>query len=156
LIPCIPFPLSLTADVGNQPGQLSTYKAILTGALNAGATCGDATTGPILKAALATAAASNVGVNADINKNIDGGRIPLAATLGFPLAVLANPANPTSAAPFFPSPVPCATGGAQVGSVLCGPGNMGLVPLPASFTALASTRGNYPVTEKTSLWSARL
>ena len=149
LIPCIPFPLSLTADVGSQPGQLSTYQAILTGALNAGASCGDATTGPILKAALATAAASNVAINGDINKNINSVSVPLAQTLGFPFPG-------TAPVPFFPGTVPCATGGAQVGSVLCGPGNTGLVPLPASFTALASTRGNYPVTEKTSLWSARL
>ena len=149
LIPCIPFPLSLTADIGTQPGQLTTYQRVLTGALAAGATCGDATTGPILKAALATAAASNVAVNADINKNINSVSVPLAQTLGFPFPG-------TAPVPFFPGTVPCATGGAQVNSVICGPGNKGLVPLPASFSALASTRGNYPVTEKTSLWSARL
>jgi len=149
LIPCIPFPLSLTADVGTQKGQLSTYQQVLGGALAAGASCGDATTGPILKAALATAASSNVAINGDINKNVNGVSVPLAQTLGFPFAG-------TGPVPFFPGTVPCATGGAQVNSVICGPGNQGLVPLPASFTPLNSTRGNYPVTEKTSLWSARL
>src|SRR6202790_3910146 len=143
LIPCIPFPLSLTADVGNQPGQLTTYQQILTGALNAGASCGDATTGPILKAALATAASSNVALSGDINRNVNGVSVPLASTLGLPFPG-------TSPVPFFPGPVPCATGGAQVNRVLCGPGGMGLVPLPASFVPLNSTRGNYPVTEKTS------
>ena len=32
----------------------------------------------------------------------------------------------------------------------------GVAPLPASFVGLNSLRGNFPVTEKTSLWSARL
>jgi hypothetical protein len=149
IIPCIPFPLSLTADVGSQPGQLTTYQQILTGALNAGASCNDATTGPILKAALATAASSNVALSGDINRNVNGVSVPLASTLGLPFPG-------TSPVPFFPGPVPCLAGGPQVNKVLCGPSGMGLVPLPASFVPLNSVRGNYPVTEKTSLWSARL
>src|SRR6202011_3871473 len=32
----------------------------------------------------------------------------------------------------------------------------GVAPLPASYVGLNSLRGNFPVTEKTSLWSARL
>ena len=65
----------------------------------------------------------------------------------------------------FPFPVSC-PGGTTVNSVNCngaaavGPGGSvvaaGAVPLPGSFVALNSIRGNYPVMEKTSLWSARL
>ena len=65
----------------------------------------------------------------------------------------------------FPFPVSC-PGGTTVNSVNCngaaavGPGGSvvaaGAVPLPGSFVPLNSIRGNYPVMEKTSLWSARL
>ncbi len=65
----------------------------------------------------------------------------------------------------FPLPVPCPsativnsvafTGGAAVG-----PGGTvvaaGAVPLPTSYVGLNSIRGNFPVMEKTSLWSGRL
>jgi hypothetical protein len=39
---------------------------------------------------------------------------------------------------------------------MCGSNNTGVVPLPASFVPMNSLRGNFPVMEKTSLWSARL
>jgi hypothetical protein len=55
----------------------------------------------------------------------------------------------------FPLPVPCPAG-ATVGTVTCTPFGVGLATLPRSFVPLASLRGNFPVTEKTSLWSARL
>src|SRR5690348_8891870 len=65
----------------------------------------------------------------------------------------------------FPFPVSCPSG-QTVNSVNCngaaavGPGGSvvaaGAVPLPGSFVGLNSIRGNYPVMEKTSLWSARL
>ncbi len=65
----------------------------------------------------------------------------------------------------FPLPVSCPSG-VTVNSINCsgfaqiGPGGTiiaaGAVPLPASFVGLNSIRGNYPVMEKTSLWSARL
>ena len=65
----------------------------------------------------------------------------------------------------FPLPVSCPSG-ATVNSVNCsgfaavGPKSSvvaaGAVPLPASFAALNGVRGNYPVMEKTSLWSARI
>src|SRR3989441_1752731 len=68
----------------------------------------------------------------------------------------------------FPLPVSCPSG-ATVNSLVCssgaagaavGPGGKfvpaGAVPLPASFAPLQGVRGNYPVMEKTSLWSARL
>jgi hypothetical protein len=65
----------------------------------------------------------------------------------------------------FPFPVSCPSG-VTVNSLVCngaaavGPGGKvvpaGAVPLPASFAPLNGVRGNYPVMEKTSLWSARL
>jgi len=65
----------------------------------------------------------------------------------------------------FPVPVSCPLG-QTVNTVVCsgfaavGPGASivpaGVAPLPASFKGLNSLRGNFPVTEKTSLWSARL
>jgi len=65
----------------------------------------------------------------------------------------------------FPIPVACPAGQA-VNSVVCngfaavGPGGSvvpaGVAPLPASFVGLNSVRGNYPVAEKTSLWSGRI
>jgi len=55
----------------------------------------------------------------------------------------------------FPIPVPCPPG-ATVGTVSCTPFGVGLATLPTSFAPLASLRGNFPITEKTSLWSARL
>jgi hypothetical protein len=65
----------------------------------------------------------------------------------------------------FPVPVSCPLG-STVNSVTCngfaqvGPKSTivpaGAVPLPASFVGLNSIRGNYPIAEKTSLWSLRL
>ena len=46
----------------------------------------------------------------------------------------------------FPNPIDCSSS--------CTAAN--LVPLPASFVRLNSLRGNYPISEGTSLWSARL
>src|ERR1700686_1169509 len=65
----------------------------------------------------------------------------------------------------FPLPVSCPSG-ATVNSLVCsgfaavGPKSSvvpaGAVPLPSSFAPLNGVRGNYPVAEKTSLWSARI
>ncbi len=63
----------------------------------------------------------------------------------------------------FPVPVTCPVG-VTVGNVVCrstpiAPGfgyAFGMVPLPTSYKALNRLRGNFPVTEKTSLWSLRL
>src|ERR1700675_4755871 len=64
----------------------------------------------------------------------------------------------------FPVPVTCPVG-ATIGNVVCpnaspfGPTfnyAFGMVPLPTSYKALNQLRGNFPVTEKTSLWSLRL
>jgi hypothetical protein len=148
LVPCIPIPLSLTAGPG---GQLAFYQAALGAASGGGASCGNPVAASLEKAALVTAAGSNVAVNADLDKNVDGTRVPLASVLGFPV-----PPGFTGPAPFFPLPVACPTGGPQVNNVMCGANDTGLVPLPTSYVGLNSTRGNYPAMEKTSLWSARL
>jgi hypothetical protein len=149
--PCIPFPLSMTAS------QLATYQGVLNTVTGGGASCSNATAVSVETAALATGAASNVAVNGDINQNVDGTRVPIASALGFPL-----PPSYTGPAPFFPAPVTCPLS-TQVNNVMCGPSastppgvGLGLVPLPASYVPLNSLRGNYPVMEKTSLWSARI
>jgi hypothetical protein len=61
----------------------------------------------------------------------------------------------------FPLPVTCPVG-QTVGTVTCsafpvGPGySFGVATLPASYVGLNSIRGNFPVGEKTSLWSGRI
>src|SRR5262249_15400359 len=55
----------------------------------------------------------------------------------------------------FPLPVDCPPG-ATVGTVSCTPFGVGTAALPQSYATLNSLRGNYPVLEKTSLWSLRL
>ncbi|MBZ5539633.1 MAG: TonB-dependent receptor [Acidobacteriia bacterium] len=65
----------------------------------------------------------------------------------------------------FSFPVPCPLG-QTINAVFCGgfaavgPGGSvvpaGIAPLPASYVGLMSLRGNFPVMEKTSLWSGRL
>src|SRR5215468_3074699 len=65
------------------------------------------------------------------------------------------PGSPGSAAPRFPLPVSCPAG-ATVGTVSCTPFGVGMAVLPQFYATLNSLRGNYPVMEKTSLWSLRL
>ncbi|HTQ59779.1 MAG TPA: carboxypeptidase regulatory-like domain-containing protein [Candidatus Solibacter sp.] len=63
----------------------------------------------------------------------------------------------------FPLPLTCPVG-TTIGTVACSsipvaPGagySYGVAQLPASYASLSSLRGNFPATEKTSLWSARL
>src|SRR6267378_4340873 len=153
--PCIPFPRSMTPD------QLATYTALLNTVTAGGASCSNPVAKKVEQAAALTAASSNVAVNADMNKNVDGTTVPISSALfGIPAALGSK---------FFPIPVPCPLG-KQVNSVVCLPVGAGvplgigtgLVPLPASpdghfhYVALNSIRGNYPAMEKTSLWSARL
>src|SRR3984893_16113771 len=147
LVPCIPVPLSLT------PTQLGFYQGALGQLSGGGAACTNANPkiqaqiSGLQQAAALTGASSNVAVNADINRNVDGTTVPLTSVLGFPAGV------PGSR--YFPIPVACPVG-QQVNSVICFPTGKGLAPLPASYVALNSLRGNFPVNEKTSLWSARL
>ena len=153
--PCIPFPLSLTGD------QLAFYQGALNAATAGGTSCSNPVAAKLEQAVGLTAASSNVAVNADMNKNIDGSTVPISSALfGIPGALGSK---------FFPIPVACPLG-KQVNSVVCLPVGAGvplgigtgLVPLPVSpdghfhYVALNSIRGNYPAMEKTSLWSGRL
>jgi len=153
--PCIPFPLSMTPD------QLITYTTLLNTVTGGGASCSNPVAKQVEQAAALTGASSNVAVNADMNKNVDGTTVPISTALfGIPAALGSK---------FFPIPAPCPLG-QQVNSVVCLPVGAGvplgigtgLVPLPASadghfhYVALNSIRGNFPAMEKTSLWSARL
>ena len=54
----------------------------------------------------------------------------------------------------FSLPVTCVP--STLSPIPCSPSGRGLAPLPASFVPLNSLRGNYPISEGTSLWSARL
>jgi hypothetical protein len=147
LIPCIPVPLSMT------PSQIGFYQGALGQLTGGGAACTNANPAiegqiaGLQQAAVLTGASSNVAVNANINKNVDGTTVPLTTVLGFPAAI------PGGA--YFPIPVACPVG-QQVNNVICFPNGQGLAPLPASYVGLDSLRGNFPVHEKTSLWSGRL
>jgi hypothetical protein len=150
LVPCIPVPLSLTG------AQLAFYQGALTQASGNGASCSNPVAAQLEQAVALTAAGSNVAVNGDINKNFDGTPVPLTSVLGYPSipGVLDSK--------IFPVPMACPLG-TQVNNVVCLPksGNppgvgIGFAELPLSFVGMNSLRGNFPVMEKTSLWSARL
>jgi len=130
-IPCLPFPISLSSD------QFTFYRNNLNALTGNGAACASGNpaiqaqiTG-LQQAALITGASSDVAVNADMNKNVNGSVVPISTTLGIPGAFGSK---------FFP------------------PAFAGLLaPLPTpSFVGMASLRGNYPLNEGTSLWSGRL
>lgn len=55
----------------------------------------------------------------------------------------------------FPIPVSCPAG-QTVNLMTCSPYGLGVAPLPASYVGLNSIRGNFPILERTGLWSARL
>ena len=65
---------------------------------------------------------------------------------------------PLTAAPGaqFPIPVACPAGQPVNNGATCSAFGVYVAPLPASYATLQGVRGNYPVMEKTSLWSARL
>ena len=152
-VPCIPVPLSLT------PSQLGFYQGALGQLTGNGALCNnpnpviEAQIKGVEQAATLTGASSNVSLNADLNKNADGTTVPLSVVMGIPAALGSQ---------FFPIPVACPLG-QQVNNIICVPSagappgvGQGLVPLPASYAGINSVRGNYPINEKTSLWSARI
>jgi hypothetical protein len=56
----------------------------------------------------------------------------------------------------FPLPVDCPAGQPVNNGATCSGAGIYIAPLPASYVGLNSIRGNYPVAEKTSLWSLRL
>ena len=86
--------------------------------------------------------ASSVALN-----RLDFGAVAAGATGGF--------LNPGPGAQ-FPIPVACPAGQPVNNGATCSAAGVYVAPLPASYVALNSIRGNYPVMEKTSLWSARI
>jgi hypothetical protein len=86
--------------------------------------------------------ASSVAVN-----KVDSGKVAAGLTGGF-----LNPGP----GPQFPIPVECPAGQPVNNGATCSNFGVYVAPLPASFVGLNSIRGNYPVMEKTSLWSARI
>jgi hypothetical protein len=139
-----PIPLSMT------PSQLDTYNAVI-GSIIQGNPANCPNAAPVLKAAVATGAATNVAVTGDLGVNVDGTTNPLMTTFLYgPLTAAALPNSR-----FFPGPVSCPPN-TITSNVACPATGVGLVPLPASYVPLDSLRGNFPINEKTSLWSARL
>ena len=56
----------------------------------------------------------------------------------------------------FPIPVACPASQSVNNGATCSMFGVYVAPLPSSFVGLRNIRGNYPVMEKTSLWSARI
>jgi len=151
-------PVSVPTPAGNVPVQLTTSQA---SAFNSLLTSGiPAYQQLAVQYGLLMGSASNVAVNrldyGALVSQLSGGSIT-------PVNPVVTPAGPLFGE--FPFPVSCPAG-ATVNNVVCsgaaavGPNNSivpaGAVPLPASYVGLNSIRGNFPVMEKTSLWSARL
>ena len=86
--------------------------------------------------------ASSVALN-----KVDFGAVAAGATGGF-----LNPGP----GPQFPVPVSCPAGQPVNNGATCSAAGVYVAPLPASYVGLNSIRGNYPVSEKTSLWSGRI
>ena len=130
-------PVTLPTPAGPLPVQLTGPQAAAVGALLSSGNSSLQTLG--VQYGLFMGSASSVALN-----RLDFGAV--AQGFGFP--------NPGPGAR-FPVPVSCPAG-MVVNAMQCGPSGFGLAPLPASYVGLNSIRGNYPVMEKTSLWSARL
>src|SRR5712691_9672068 len=86
--------------------------------------------------------ASSVALN-----KVDFGAVASAFTGGF-----LNPGP----GPQFPIPVACPAGQPVNNGATCSAAGVYVAPLPASYAALNGVRGNFPVMEKISLWSARI
>jgi hypothetical protein len=123
-----PIPVQLTS------AQASAVTSLLTSGIPAYETLG-------AEYAVLMGSASSVALN-----RLDYGAVAAGQTSG-----LLNPGP----GPQFPIPVTCPAG-ATVNLMTCSAFGVGIAPLPASFVGLNSIRGNFPVMEKTSLWSARI
>ncbi len=72
-------------------------------------------------------------------------------------AVASGLGVPTGPGPQFPIPVTCPAGQPVNNTATpCPSSGVYVAPLPAAYVPLTRLRGNYPVSEKTSQWSARL
>ncbi len=131
--------VTLPTPSGPLPVQLTGPQAT---AVNSLLATGDPTLqGLAVQYGVLYGSASSVALN-----RFDFGAVAAGATMGF--------LNPGPGAQ-FPIPVACPPG-QMVNALQCSAIGEGVAPLPASFVGLNSIRGNFPVTEKTSLWSARL
>ena len=131
--------VTLPTPSGPLPVQLTGPQAT---AVNSLLATGDPTLqGLAVQYGVLYGSASSVALN-----RFDFGAVAAGATMGF--------LNPGPGAQ-FPIPVACPPG-QMVNALQCSLIGEGVAPLPASFVGLNSIRGNFPVTEKTSLWSARL
>jgi len=158
-IPCLPqIPFSMTpSQLGYYQQQLGAISQLTDGACATGDPATDAQIKGLQQAAAATGASTNAAIRGDLNVNAtDGAAVPITSILYGPTVAAALPNSR-----FFPGTVACPTN-QQVNNVICLSADpnaavgTGFVPLPASYVALDSIRGNFPVMEKTSLWSARL
>jgi len=131
-------PLTVQLDAG-KGGQADTVQALLASGNSQLQTLA-------VQYGVFMGSASSVALN-----GIDFGAVANAATGGF-----LNPGP----GPQFPIPVACPAGQPVNNGATCSAAGVYVAPLPASFAALDSpashVRGNYPVMEKTSLWSARI
>ena len=132
-------PVTLPTPGGPLTVQLTGPQASAVGSLLA--TGNPALQGLAVQYGVLYGSASSVALN-----RLDFGAVSAGLTSGF--------LNPGPGAQ-FPLPVSCPAG-QMVNAVNCSLIGEGIAPLPASFVGLNSLRGNFPVTEKTSLWSGRL
>ncbi len=132
----VPVPLSTGGVVPVQltPSQASTVNSLLTSGIPAYQTLG-------AEYGILMGSASSVALN-----RLDFGAVAAGETGG-----LLNPGPGQQ----FPIPVTCPAG-ARVNLITCSAFGVGVAPLPASYVGLNNIRGNFPVMEKTSLWSARI
>ncbi len=130
----VPLPTGGVLPVELTPSQASAVNSLLTSGIRAYETIG-------AQYGILMGSASSVALN-----RLDYGAVAAGTTGG-----LLNPGPGAQ----FPVPVPCPPG-ATVNLLTCSAFGIGVAPLPASYVGLDSIRGNFPVMEKTSLWSARL
>jgi len=130
--PFFPAPLSLTSAQAAAVGSLLATNDLAKQALAA-------------KYAILMGSASSAALN----------RADFGAIVGSVGLAPVNPLPGGQGFQEFPLPVTCPAN-QTVNAVVCSSFGVGAAPLPDSYVGLNSIRGNYPVLEKTSLWSARL
>ena len=133
-------PVTLPPSAGGLTVQLTSPQA---GAVNALLASGNSNLANLgVKYGVFMGSASSVALN-----KVDFGAVASGATGGF---LKPGPG------PQFPVPVVCPAGKPVNNGATCSAAGVYVAPLPASYVGLNSIRGNFPATEKTSLWSARI
>jgi hypothetical protein len=143
-------PVNLPTPGGALPVQLTADQAA---AVNTLLTSGDPT-GQLQKLGVQYGVLMGSGSSVALN-SLDYGAVVTGKTGGAVTPV--NPVVTPGGVLFGEFPIPVACPASQtVNGITCTKIGFGAVPLPGSYVALNSLRGNFPATEKTSLWSARL